>query len=370
MKTLLIIGNGFDLNCKLKSKFSNFFESKVVEVIWNGDRGFVLSNESKNNIWYLILFFAFYGNKTPSYMSDDERLFPIISNNNPLWMDVESYIKRIMTEKNQKLGKYLHFIGEKSFLDILNYIDSNKENHDSPMLKRFQYKELSLFFSNIKQIKESKTMTEFLFYELQLFETDFKNYISNEIKNNFENYKKRSKCLMKKLRTKNEIFYILDFNYTKPILSEGDIINHVHGNVDTKVIIGYDLSETNSNENSPLMLTKGWQKMFSGAKETPLPEKDRIECIRFYGHSLGEQDYSYFHALFDYYDIYSRSIILEFYYSEYEDTSEKNESIRADYISRVYRLLNKYVEESERENKRRTFVSRLQLENRLKIKKI
>ena len=118
------------------------------------------------------------------------------------------------------------------------------------------------------------------------------------------------------------------------------------------------------------MLTKGWQKLFSDSPESKLPQKEYISCIKFYGHSLGEQDYSYFHALFDYYDVYSRDVSLIFYYTEYKETPQENEILRANYISKVYALLDKYVEESEKENKRKTFVSRLQLENRLQIKRI
>ena len=102
MKTLSVLGNGFDLNCKLDSKFSHFFNSKLERKIWNGENGITLKDEFKNNIWYIIFFFAFYGNKVPSYMSDDENLFPLVGKGDPLWMDVESYIKRIITIKIQQ----------------------------------------------------------------------------------------------------------------------------------------------------------------------------------------------------------------------------------------------------------------------------
>ena len=353
------------------SRFSDFFETRMEETVVSGSKGIVLKEQFKNNIWYIIFFFAFYGNRSPEPLFDSESLFPLISTDSPLWMDVESYIKRIMTSKDSRIRKYISAVGEKTYIDVFELACSGKADYSNYLYRRTQFRELKSHFSRNDSIRRNKTMAEYLFYELQLFENDFKAYLLKETKEKENEYKTQSQALLKKLKERNsENLYILSFNYTKPNTSKYDIMNHVHGDLRNRVIIGYDSSEINSADNPYLMLTKGWQKLFDGTKDNSLPDKDSINCIKVYGHSLGEQDYSYFHALFDYYDVYSRDISLVFYYTEYEDTPEKNEKIRANYISKVYTLLDKYVLESEKENKRRTFVSRLQLENRLKIKKI
>lgn len=371
MKTLLILGNGFDLNCDLKSKFSDFFQTKLTTVSYNGDSGLDLKNKSKENIWYLVFLFAFFNNRLLPRETDSDVLFPSINNDDPLWMDVESYIKLIMTTSNKTLGKYMKSTSEKSFLDIFEYANKERNDYKNFLSEHYQFLRLQMHFIINEEIKKGKTMAEYLYHQLKAFEDDFRNYILKELKNNESDYNAKSKALLKEFREyKGEYLYILSFNYTSPGASVNDTMNHVHGDLHSSTIIGYDSSEISSSNNPSLMLTKGWQKLFLGSHNASLPDKETINCIKFYGHSLGEQDYSYFHALFDYYDVYSRSVTLIFYYSEYEDTPEKNETIRANYISKVYALLDKYVEESEKENKRRTFTSRLQLENRLKIKKI
>lgn len=371
MKTLLILGNGFDLNCDLKSKFSDFFQTKLTHISFNGDSGFDLKDKNKENIWYLIFLFAFYNDKLMKRDRDKETLFPFIKKESPLWMDVESYIKTIMTSSKKPLDTFINPILDKTFVGIFNLANEVRENYNHFLSNHYQFKRLQMHFIINEEIKAGKTMTEYLYHQLKAFEDDFRNYILKELKNNESDYNAKSKALLNKFREyKGEYLYILSFNYTSPGASVNDTMNHVHGDLHSNAIIGYDSSEISSSNNPSLMLTKGWQKLFLGSHNANLPGKETINCIKFYGHSLGEQDYSYFHALFDYYYVYSRNVTLIFYYSEYEDTPEKNEIIRANYISKVYALLDKYVEESEKENKRRTFVSRLQLENRLKIKKI
>ena len=371
MKSLLILGNGFDLNCDLKSNFSDFFQTKLMTVSFNGESGLDLKNRTIENIWYLIFLFAFYNDQLLTRETDTNPLFPFIRKSNPLWMDVESYIKIIMTSSKKPRELFVKSIADKTYMGVFNLANEVKNDNNHFLSNYYQFLRLQMHFIISEEIKRGKTMPEYLYHQLKSFEDDFRNYMLKEIKSKETDYKAKSKALLKKFRESNtDYFYILSFNYTSPSASANDTINHVHGNLHSNVIIGYDSSEINADSNPSLMLTKGWQKLFSGSRNINLPNKDSINCIKFYGHSLGEQDYSYFHALFDYYDVYSRNVTLMFYYSEYEDTPEKNEAIRADYISKVYALLDKYVIESEKENKRRTFVSRLQLENRLKIIKI
>ena len=88
--SLIILGNGFDLNCKLNSSFSNFFESKIDTIRHST---YTDSNINCPNIWYLFFFFSFYDD----YQYDSSKRFlERINNDSPLWADVEFLIKKIV----------------------------------------------------------------------------------------------------------------------------------------------------------------------------------------------------------------------------------------------------------------------------------
>ncbi len=55
---ILVIGNGFDLQCGLKRRFRDFFEKTQLHQY--SPYFFDLNNYS--NIWYVLLFLAFYQN--------------------------------------------------------------------------------------------------------------------------------------------------------------------------------------------------------------------------------------------------------------------------------------------------------------------
>ena len=100
--SLLIIGNGFDLNCGLESSFRHFLK-KI---------------DTKSNIWYLILSFAFSESDKP-YVSP---VFENIKKGNVLWMDVEDYIKRILymhRNHNNETSRLNQSFGLKDYLSII-----------------------------------------------------------------------------------------------------------------------------------------------------------------------------------------------------------------------------------------------------------
>ena len=116
MKNLLVIGNGFDLHCKLNSKFNHFFESEVLRQ--KQDNSFELIKNK--NVWYILLFYSFY--------QTDKNIFHPLSNNNQhdiKWMNVEEFIKSILTKKAPNAAP---FYGQ-TYVDFLNNFYINKDDY-------------------------------------------------------------------------------------------------------------------------------------------------------------------------------------------------------------------------------------------------
>lgn len=355
--SLLILGNGFDLNCKIYSSFEHFFKS--------------ISKES--NIWYILFDFAF----TPSTYVQNHPFISKIKENEVLWMDVEDFIKRIlfMHRDENKSSQLLRQFGCGTYLEVLHlcYLHRNDVMFHNQNLQIIRLKD---FF--IKTIGDSQPGTppfniiEFLKNQLFDFEEDFKQYISKISTDNKE-YIDNSSLLLKELCDREESYDILTFNYTLPdklsveYYSYGKI-NHIHGSVTSNIIIGFDSSNISEDAGERITLSKAFQKLFLKEENSKLTPKDKIQFVKFYGHSLGSQDYSYFHAIFDYYDIYNNSNIQwVFYYTPYKETDEENNKVREEYISNVYALLNNYWYKSGRNEKINSLVNRLLLENRLII---
>ena len=101
-----------------------------------------------------------------------------------------------------------------------------------------------------------------------------------------------------------------------------------------------------------------------------MPDKKHIKNIKIYGHSLGAQDYAYFHAIFDYYNLYDGDVVLTFCYTKYGKTEEENENIKTQLITKIHNLLSDYTINSGKESKVKTIISKLEIENRLKLEEV
>lgn len=366
--SLIILGNGFDLNCGLKSKFSDFFKTKKLEIKNASD---TYTNSVCSNIWYLLLYFAYFDNFY--YDGESKRFVERIKNDDPLWMNVEGFIKKIVAtskEDNDWMNRHLPIASQnycgylyRIFISRENSYVIGERNQISSLKKHFNF-----YFNNSVTIN----IYDYLYEELLKFEEDFKNYLVTQI-NNSKNYKSNYDLLLSKItKEKKEFFSIISFNYTGFLGNAGseaflkDFYN-IHGSLSNNIIIGFDSSDIGEKYYNSIKMCKAWQKMNSLESQYQLPKRENIDTIKFYGHSLGKQDYSYFHAMFDYYDIYNSTIKLVFYYTEYGKKEKENQEIRNTFITQVYSLLNDYAIKSGNESIVRTIVSRLQLENRLFI---
>ena len=355
---LLIIGNGFDLNLGLKSSFSDYITNTKLENWYS----FPMQCQ---NFWCL-LFSIKYNYKYDDY---SVHLFSRETKDGLLWMDVESFIKEVCTGKVTNSVRSLSADGSyfslfKTLYDVRGDISYSYQNKDINNIVRF----FNIHFPLTPNNKDLN-IYNYLLSDLRNFENNFCDYLKKTIENT-QSYYENAKTLFNKLG--NSYYsgqYIIDFNYThdddnfKEILLSSEL-NFIHGSIKKGAIIGFDSS--NTKETNGIVLSKAWQKMSSDMECIELPNadvNDEVE-IKFFGHSLGEQDYAYFHAIFDKYDIYNRKVTLTFIYDKYGKDDKENEAIQYIYLQNIY---DHYAQRSGKEEEFRTIISRMQMENRLHI---
>lgn len=354
--TLLILGNGFDLRCLLKSKFSDFFETGCLEAFKKfnyeyqyfsiGDlKKLLKENGEKFNYWS----FLFYINY---YIEDSVDIIVKQDENN--WFNIE---KLILESLNKKSGS--SFFLDKYIKDGVDAVkDSNFlfDNYNAKTYNRYS------IFPIIQEIANIQPR-EYLFNELRKFENSFKDYLKRIIN---EKYKQNSKSLLSALLSNYNNVDIINFNYTN--VDDCNKVHkqfNVHGSLeDDEIIIGIDTLATEDDLNNSIF-TKTYRNLHRLKEKLELPKN--IDHLVFYGHSLAEADFSYFYSLFDMYHLYDSKLDLTFYYSDYEENDENNKKNHSNYVKNVYNLINKYSTTSKGET---NLLHRLLLEGRIIISKL
>lgn len=374
IKQLIILGNGFDLACGLKSSYSDFFKYRFEQ----------LSGQDTINEYYS-------KNIKCASMEDFKKL---IDGSTSFW-DIIFITEFINTNENKKL-EWNNI--EHTIYKVLHYITTNDDST-----------KLSDNCKNIlKNVSYSFKYSEFLFNELQKFEKFFGEYILSQKLDN-HNYLEKDvplklakiinfDILLTNLRsTQSKDLSVLSFNYT---LSKDDIRSYrikdifcskgkefvdskdytentldsildnwlnIHGNaLDTSIIFGIDSNIVNNLKHSSLeynleiKFTKTFRVSLNNSLRSIKPLSKSINLITFYGHSLSSADFSYFESIFDMYNLYSSDLKLEFFYGTYDFTWEEknhkdidyfkllkyvnnqNDSIKQSLMTNIYNLLNDY----------------------------
>lgn len=396
-KQLLIIGNGFDLACGLKSKYTDFFET-------------IEFRKKEQNYWYYI--------------------FDSLKNNNLFssyeWADIELQILRQL--KNIEILYQNDFIRS---LEAQKYVGTLETEINLMITKRnlndVTFISLMITYLGLRETNHStipETLSEahdIIFRHLTLLEDDFKDFLSKQIdtaeakidhylisgsnNNSHHNYYPKAflllyhlfawypraplseKCkeLNLKLSYEETILFngkislirddkiiiaendLLSFNYTVPYRYM-DICN-IHGSLQNGAIIfGIDYEKVISTfKNPPVRFTKSYRII----KNNFHPNFDltkRYDSILFFGHGLGEADYSYFQSIFDSIDLYHSKTKLVFFWYNY--TNNSDEIIYDDLISRVFKLLERYGLTFANKAHGINLLTKLQLEERIIFEKI
>lgn len=369
MNRLVIIGNGFDLRIGLKSRFNDFFERSELPLIENMFNGIYWATDWRKikDISFIsfLLYNAFY-RKEFSYPSnnhyvqiDTKKEFSRFFGLSELpvnWMDVESFIYCVLNSKRIKEI-------EKSFDQHFKH----RSYDESIAVCKGDF--IPEFFSNCLNVKQYfciNNFYDFFLQELHLFEERFSSYLKNEICN-FKDYSKMAETIISSLTSKEDESTILNFNYTDiSQIVAADIIN-VHGKLDSEIIIGIDDQETISA--SVIPFTKTFRKLVFKENYPVLTKK--YDSIVIYGHSLGEQDYSYFQSIFDYLDIYNSNTVIKFVYSDYfiKEDGLQNKNAKSNHkiemAQKLFKLLRSYGQTLNNKDNGQNLIHKLLLENRL-----
>ncbi|WP_347714611.1 AbiH family protein [uncultured Parvimonas sp.] len=369
MEELYILGNGFDLYLGLKTKYSDYFKNRKISEEFFEKIKLIFKNSIGSYNYDA-------RGKVYAVFDYDETLLnmQIIQ----LYKDIEKnlfylyliFLKKCDLNWNEVESNILPFIRDTSKIfklkmeTILGNIEKNE-----------MYKYLLIAKVIIKD-RKNLNFFDFMMEQLNLFEKDFGNYIGSlELKEKNKNRLInifRTTCRKKIINFNYSIFLqdlidrykdiaFSEIEIARRIKSIESIVN-IHGDFKNP-IFGIDSHNSEEQFQNFTKTSRILNNDTVGNFELPKPEK--LGTINFFGHSLSEADYSYFQSLFDYYDIYSSNIKLNFMYSEYD----KNDLTRAkrETHNNVVKLMNNYGEKLENKDKGKNLLHKLLIENRIKL---
>lgn len=391
-KKLIILGNGFDLASSLKSTYKHFFSERI-------------DDEVKEQLDEALVCFKIQMIES-SYFGYDT-IFKVKEPNERL-----NQARRIMQNRYGTSNHDVYEIIKKSnltFWDLIFYYSSGKEKDlqwqdvEQKMLEFFCTEDENAKFPNLGMIEsllrgsfykvnaetllclhlasflpnreeyERKNLLNYLYDELRTFEHYFVEYLNKIIT---PSYERQAADLLLEMTQATSLPKISDtifsFNYTYPFSDYVKIIN-VHGTVqEDNIIFGIDQDKIDPNLDI-YRFTKTFRQMTETKlavtyQENILPDKEAVDEIVFFGHSLSQLDYSYFQTIFDHYELYQSKIVLIFYYKVYGDRSK--EDMELDLAKKISKLLHEYSPSIDNPKKGKNLLHKLLLEKRLIIKQI
>lgn len=326
---IIVTGNGFDIQCGLNSRYSDFFEwcEKNIEYYKNlrlakhntyNQQGLIQGAFEKNDeltVWDLYFMYK--------SEFDGEN-----------WFDLECEIN------NSLQSDFWNDV-----LDDINYFENNNDwrgfHEDwyfSWMMKERYHKNINSFNHEFKKqiidVVEVKYEAFYnnLYEELKKFESRFSKYMKIEIEKNKDYYKNQTlliDSLLKKTVGKSKV-KILTFNYTK--YNDYNHLN-IHGDLDSNTLI-FGISSKNNKNDYAKKFEKSERRII---EKLPIIgkfiDKD-VETIIFYGTSFNDLDFDYYQYIID----KLGANMFYFCYSNYENKDreyEQNTSVRR-LIEKIY----------------------------------
>lgn len=351
---VLIIGNGFDLHLNLKSKLKDFFIARVLHVengnyIYNGE-----------NLLYFLFYYRYFASGTYNY-----EYFRRVDEDDPTWMDVEGFIKKIATS-----DKIISLLEEA-------YASSIRQSylftfHTSPITVPLR----KLFDSRkVSKSGAESVIKQMLLSDLIDFEKDFQSYMLEQVKE-MPAYENNKQLFLNKIvkqivddKSYSLLTHVFNFNYTS-LETAVTYVSNVHGSLDKGIVIGFDSTTIKNYDECIYELSKDWQKVAVDDSQINLKQIDS-DVIIFYGHSLGEQDYPYFFEIFDRLGLIEKGsgTTIYFTYSAFGSDKEQN-SFKRNYQINIAKLLNSYENYKNSSIPRNTIITKLKSQGRLKLIKI
>ena len=388
-EALFVIGNGFDLQCNLKSTYEDFLYSHLKDYM--KENGMLSSNglECKEAIFNECAKALDNDLKTVRKDSHDEVLFRALSSwyiillakkvlRNKDWYYIEnqihdffqnddswlSYFEDVawwVIELSSKEMGYLHREGA-DFNRLIAFNIMKKYDDVKMLSEELVGPDNCYSEKGNKKLKEYLVplIVEKLLLELNELEKDFGKYLFKVVKLS-ENYSEKAEHLFKTMLDPTSAgesikYNVLSFNYTRPwfqgstkVINELAKYVNIHGHIEPnggKIVFGIDESEINPNSSQYIFTkvsrTLGLYNQQQSNMDIPINEllSEGIKRVIFYGHSLSVADYGYFKMIFDRYK--DEETRFEFYYSVYEGTTEEKEYRKqVNAISRLFGIYSR-----------------------------
>jgi lmo0472 protein len=360
---LLIIGNGFDLECGLRSRFIDFFSSRIK----TPQRNFT---EDDNDATHA----------PEELVSAFPTIWDLILRNkqDTNWFDIEKTIEMWVSGFTPEVTKV------SGWCNSLRYTDYPPESDDEIIASYCKVR-----LSKIDEwISEDNVLTLFT-DDLHLLEKQFARYLreqtysSKPLGEQNANYHQTAcgnlqTLLSESLPSNPEqllSYSVLSFNYTGPFdlptRESGQCVayTNIHGlcREGEEIIFGIDGKEKLTDTIAG-PFTKTYRLLGLGGPKAQDVVRSDTQCIKFYGHSLSDADYSYFQAIFDAVHLYSSDVSLVFFYRCFD---EKDPLIhRSEMMNKVINLLTAYGATLENKDHGKNLIHKLLLEGRLSVQEI
>ena len=395
---VLVLGNGFDLECGLKSSFADFMQTRIVRVKKIEDtlsssedvpltkvrrpdghelQGYNLSYLLWDNdltVWDFILL-------------EDKR--------QRAWYDVEECIKDWVDYSSPSAPSMPHL------RQICDAFEQPGKDHRPDPQGPINADQCVLAYATDFYSWDGQpgSLLDILLDQLHRFEAWFAGYIINQASRNkryfsfannliltlaMDEMPGKTKAVLSKSRYPARPYStsILDFNYTPPIVRGWEnrpTCLNVHGlATDGNIVFGIDgtnlIPEQECYANI-VKFTKTYRIMALNSIPHPslvrpyLPSDpdSATSTIKFFGHSLAEADYSYFQAIFDEVSLYESNTRLIFYYNRRRPDGKKAQE---EMFEKVNHLITTYGQSLDNKDHGRNLLHKLLLEGRLIIKQV
>ena len=363
---LVILGNGFDLRCDLPSTFLDFYKDRQLCLSGQTSK---LDKDGKvkhtETVW--------------DYILADEK--------NGGWKDVENAMTKWLAPRKREGGRT--WDGVRGPLFCLSQHNPIQSCCGTPFTDT-QRKVTQYLLDHCGQYDRRSVMSLHR-EELSILEDDFRRYLIRAVEAS-EGYEDKAIGLLSSLLDdgfppSSDVlpnYGVLSFNYTRAaekyevgFRSERRPISYcnVHGRLDGEVIFGID-GTGHLEYDDIVQFTKTFRIMglrSGDAMNGSLVIHPSTNVVKFFGHSLGAADYSYFQSIFDIVHLYESSTALIFYYCSYplpNGTEVTDEQARNNMMNRVVKLLNSYGKTLDNEDHGKNLLHKLLLENRVSVKRL